>query len=535
MASERAKLDLDSSTCTTPLHCTFKAETVIFNHLLVDYSLTDVAEVVNRHGATTAVGVIMFTPEMIRKDSGVFPSLHATFEVDRKKDKLTIRFLHDRIKSRVFTYSKYMSLVTCTVAPLNNEGLYLERMESSRGWFFMYKAQLISDVNMASLSVPKHRVWLNISEKVYLLRMIKPKYFGFDTSKISNHEWVEMFIDKKFYDGVYLHALDMDSGKFKLSAIREYVIGKASRHIVNIKDVTVVYDYSIETQENLSLFVFMNAYIERHNTSKVVTELLRRTNTRRVLGRTGVKSLMMKLMWENLYQSYHKHIDALFARGETSKMFDNIFDPLNIRGLITYFSKLSSEVVKANSIQFEKVDPEMFVEYEQFVEKMSLCLLESLRQWVTPLSELFFTGTSIRKPKEGKTLKREVPDFCSQGDMRSHKSLAGALDMTIMKAKAKKEGKTVGSHDIFDDNGDSIQVCDMCYKAFKKEITACYNVPCGCICGASGYEKVIQMQMKSSVEEETFVSSDIDVSALPDDLKATVGIYFDDDEVVMFW
>jgi hypothetical protein len=363
-------------------------------------------------------------------------------------------------------------------------------MESSRGCFFLYKAQLISDVSMASLSIPKHRVWFNVSEKVYLLRMMKPKYFGVDTSKISNYEWVEMFIDKKFYDGVYLHALDMDSGKFKLSAIREYVIGKASRHIVNIKDVTVAYDYSIETQENLSLFVFMNAYIERHNISKVMTELLRRTNSRRVLGRSGIKSLIMKLMWEKLYQGYHNKMDALFADGETSKMFDSIFDPLNVRGLITYFSKLSSEVVKENSIQFEKVDPEMFIEYEQ------LGLLESVRQWVIPLSELFFTGLSVRKPKEGKSVQKDIPDFCSREDLKPHKSLAGALDMILMKAKARKEGKTVGSHDIFDDNGESIQVCDMCYKAYNKEITACFDIPCGCICGASGHSKVVVPKKK---------------------------------------
>lgn len=523
--------DLDTYTCMTPLNCDFKAELLILNHLMIDFSLTDVARVANKHGAKAVVGVVMFTPEMIYRDKGVFPTLHATFEIDRKKDELVIRFMNDRLKSKKYTYSKYMSLVTCTVAPLPDGGLYIERMEASRGCFFMYKAQLISDVGISRLSVPKHRVWLNVKEKTYLLRMMKPKAFGVDTSKIVNYKWVEMFVDRKFFDQAYMYAMRLKNGDFKLSTIREYTIGKAGRHIINIKDVTVAYDFSIETEENIALFIYMKAYIDRFNLSQVVTELLKRTNARRNVGRNSVMALAFQMLWDNASKSfYEKHKTAFTSKPEN--IHDKVFDEFGaMRGWIDA-ANIGKKFVEENSIQFEKNTPEMFVEYEQFIESMSSGLMDKVRQWVTPFTELFFEGTARRKPLPARS-NLTTPDvsFGGRKDLQTCKGLASALDMIMKKAQARKEGRPVGEHEVEDPSGRKHLVCDMCYKVHTGDIPVCPDLPCGCMCGLGGHKLLREINdMSSSVEDETIVEG---LKELPDDLKCTLDTLYDD-EVLKF-
>uniref|UniRef100_A0AAT9H7A6 Replicase large subunit n=1 Tax=Rhizopus microsporus virga-like virus 1 TaxID=3156536 RepID=A0AAT9H7A6_9VIRU len=521
-----------SAVCFDPLHCSVKVETLVINHMLVDYSLQDVANLMYKHEASVGVGVVLFTPDMLRTDRGVFPNMGATFDIDRKKDTLVIRFVGDRLRSRSFTFSKYLTFVTATVVGVKDKALYIERVESNRGCMFMYRAQIFSVAEVMTKRVPKHRVWYNISDKAYLLRLMKPKYYGCDTSSINNYEWREIVVNRRFYDEAYSYVLNLEASLFKMSNIRKYVNGKAARHIVNLKEVSVNYDFTIEDQDDIALFLFMTAYIERYNLSKTVSELIRRTNLKRNIGKATTTALIWYSMWSQCSEFlYDENVYGVKSKAENSGVIKRSFDYIS-ESVTSFFkvgksfSKLPLTLIEETSIKFEKTNPKLFEEYATSIETTFVeRFIDSVYKWLTPI---VFDGKETRiHPKMGPIQSNVVPDFTARADLQDKKKFASILDSIV--ARALKDKKQI---DVFEERYDefsdtTLKLCKTCIIAFDECTNKCpQNFNCGCDCGAKNH---VLSFSRVNVKNNFMDLAKDDIKELPEDLLNTCDIIFDND------
>lgn len=250
--------------------CPINAPSLMMVHSSYDITAEQLADAIDSANALEAMCVMMFYPKILVDKSGVIAEQDCIWRVSR--DPETKKKLNFQLKMILLWILNMILILILHSANRRHCVLVLVTIIFVKLLIidldvYMYIVHIVKNlVKHVPRSVVSHNIWLLNEEKV----MVKYCDYGVHSSAGTTGErlrfqykQVRFLVGKKMFDFALTHLLCLNSTKFSIQAVLEYVRSLNSRVIVNGVDVVGGERIPVEQFEWFCSALYVEAYRRR--------------------------------------------------------------------------------------------------------------------------------------------------------------------------------------------------------------------------------------------------------------------------------
>ena len=191
--------------------CGFQAHVGVFCHSIYDMTPEQVADIMDKHGLSTAYGTLVFSSEILVNDKGVLPIINMHYQKNKGEDAIYMDFKNDSSTGYRHSLSNYIALMTQMIYVSSGNVHYsVEFTNNINGIQFFKIARTAKIVGMTYRTL-----WLSDEDKVCVrLPVRKNCIYDDDDDDEIDFEWVafpRMLVDdtRSYLDKLSLEKIDI--------------------------------------------------------------------------------------------------------------------------------------------------------------------------------------------------------------------------------------------------------------------------------------------------------------------------------------
>lgn len=279
-------------------HCPVTAPSVMLVHSSYDMTTTDLADSMDSANALQGVVVTLFDPKILTDVSGFIPYQNCQWRKFERNGTKFIKFSFKNDSSLDYTHNlkSYIKLCTSVALTSSRGNLYFCEVTDSRNGSLYIRVvkNLCPRIDSCTLS---YNVWLGNNDKL----MVKYYNYGVHSNASSTLQRLKLqYVPKKiivsrtFYDAAMIHLMGMNTTKFTVQAVFEYVRSLNSRVIVNGTDVVGGERLGVDDYEGFCCALYYVAYRRRWMEHRLVSEVTADEQQQRTKGQSFILVRMSK-------------------------------------------------------------------------------------------------------------------------------------------------------------------------------------------------------------------------------------------------